>query len=546
MTRPLIFLLSCLGALLPAVATSQERVDLEVINQIRAEAIERSEVMEHLFYLSDVIGPRLTNSPAYDAATKWAIERLKSYGVDRVGVEPWGRFGTGWSFTRATVQMREPAEATLIGVPLAWTEGTPGAVTGEVVLAPFDDIGTEDRARLESQLAAYTARYRGKLKDRIVLLRGTRRFNPQLSAAALRYDDRELAAMAAAPDEVPVRLAYPIRPEMFRDAPLSPIANHFEQQRYLRARVFSFLRDEGVLAALTTDDRGDGAGIFVENGGVWDRSVPIAGAALVLLPEHYNRLVRLAQRGITTRLEVNVEARFHDDSLEGHNVIGEIEGGTKKDEVVMIGAHLDTWHGATGATDNGTGVAITIEAMRILKTLGLKMDRTVRIALWGGEEQVAYGSRGYVKQHFADPATMIPKPAHAKLAAYFNLDRGTGKIRGVYLQGNDMVRPIFRDWLEPFRDFGATTLTIRNTSGSDHQSFDEVGLPGFAFIQDPEDYFTRTHHSHLDSYDHVQPANIMQAAAIVAAFAYQAATRDDLLPREPMPKPAPAPSTGRW
>ncbi len=275
------------------------------------------------------------------------------------------------------------------------------------------------------------------------------------------------------------------------------------------------------------------------SGGSWEPDAPIPPPKVALPPEPYARLSRLVEKEIVVKIELNVEERFHEETLDGINVIAEIPGGKKKDEIVMLGAHLDSWHAGTGATDNAGGCAIILEAMRILKAADLKMDRTVRLALWGGEEQGLFGSRGYVKEHFADPVTMKLTPEHARLSGYFNVDNGTGKIRGIYLQGNDMVRPIFKSWLAPFRDLGATTITIKNTGGTDHLSFDSVGLPGFQFIQDPLDYDTRTHHTNLDVYDHAQPSDMMQASAILASFVYNAATRPEMLPRELLPKPLP-------
>jgi Zn-dependent M28 family amino/carboxypeptidase len=295
-----------------------------------------------------------------------------------------------------------------------------------------------------------------------------------------------------------------------------------------------------VVAVLTTTDRGEGGIVFAENDNDWQLKAPISVPSVVLAPEQYNRLVRLVAHEVATQIELDVETKFTDDAPDGYNVIAEIPGHKKRDELVMLGAHLDSWHTGTGATDNGAGSAVVLEAFRILKVLNLPMDRTVRLALWSGEEQGLFGSRGYVQQHFGDPVTMALKPEHAKLSAYFNLDNGSGKIRGVYLQGNDMVRPIFESWLAPFRDEGATTITIRDTFGTDHQSFDAVGLPGFQFVQDPLDYGTRTHHSELDVYDHANPADLMQAAAIVASFVYNAANRTEMLPRKILPRPLPA------
>jgi len=262
---------------------------------------------------------------------------------------------------------------------------------------------------------------------------------------------------------------------------------------------------------------------------------------VTLTPEHYNRIARLLDHKIPVKLEFDIQARFVDDRTDSVNVIGEIPGGRRRDEVVMIGAHLDSWHSGTGATDNAAGSAVMIEAMRILKTLNLRLDRTVRLALWSGEEQGILGSRAYVAEHFAAREDMKLKPEHARLSAYFNVDNGSGKIRGVYLQGNDAMRPIFQAWLKPFEDLGATTISIRNTGGTDHLSFDAVGLPGFQFIQDPLEYDSRTHHSNMDVYDRVQRADMMQMAAIVTSFVYNAANRDTLLPRKPLPKPQPPP-----
>ena len=309
--------------------------------------------------------------------------------------------------------------------------------------------------------------------------------------------------------------------------------------RHTRDRLNAFFKEEGVLAVLSGDGRGTGGILFAEAGGSWEPGAPIPPPKISMAPESYDRLCRLVEKKIPVKLELEMEATFDDTSLDGMNVVAEIEGGDKKDEVVMLGAHLDSWHSGTGATDNAAGSAIVLEAMRILKVLGLPMDRTVRVALWTGEEQGILGSRGYVKNHFADPITMKTTPEHAKLSGYFNVDNGSGKIRGVYLQGNDMMRPVFAAWLAPFEDMGAKTISIQDTGGTDHLPFDSVGLPGFQFLQDPLDYGSRTHHSNIDVYDHVQEGDLMQAAAILASCVYEAATRPELLPRKPMPSPLP-------
>jgi Zn-dependent M28 family amino/carboxypeptidase len=258
-----------------------------------------------------------------------------------------------------------------------------------------------------------------------------------------------------------------------------------------------------------------------------------------LTAEHYNRICRLMEHKIPVKLEFEIQAQFVDDRTDSVNVIGEIEGGRKRNEIVMVGAHLDSWQGGTGATDNAAGSAVMMEVMRILKALNLKMDRTVRLALWSGEEEGLLGSKAYVKEHFGDPETMKLGSEHARLSGYFNVDNGTGKLRGVYIQGNEMMRPVFESWFAPFRDLGAGTISIRNTSGTDHLSFDAVGLPGFQFIQDPIEYNSRTHHSNMDVYDRLQAGDLMQASAIVASFVYNTATREEMLPRKPLPKPQP-------
>ncbi len=306
-----------------------------------------------------------------------------------------------------------------------------------------------------------------------------------------------------------------------------------------------FLKDEGVLVAVAPSYRATSGVIFGMNGGSQEPKKPVPRHRSLSKIEQYNRIARLIDKKIPVTLEFDIQNKFLEDTQDSFTVTGEIPGTSKKDELVMLGAHLDSWTGGTGATDNGAGSAVVLEAMRILKELNQPMARTVRVALWTGEEEGLLGSRAYVKDHFADRETMALKPEHEKLSGYFNLDNGTGKIRGIYLQGNDMMRPIFQAWLDPFRDYGANTVTIRNTGGTDHQSFDAVGLPGFQFIQDPMDYSSETHHSTADTYDHLQAGDLMEASAIMAAVAYDAATRDEKLPRKPLPKAQPA-APPRW
>ena len=536
------------------VAAGDENVDLATIHRIKDEAFLGSRVMDHLFFLTDVNGPRLTNSPGFRAAADWSVRRLKEWGVANARLEKWGTFGRGWSLTRFSAHLKEPVYAPLPGIPKAWSAATPGVITAEVVSAPVftpqEDSDRFDLVKVTERIASYSAEQKGRLKGRIVLVEPLRELKPPTEAPSERYDDKKLAEIVAAPEpfaapplERPLLRLDPDPKKrwlIFNAYPAEVLWEYWDRVEGAYEHLTAFLHDEGAAAVLSTDTRGAGGIVFAENAGRWGRDAAAPPAWVVLQPESYYRIARLVERKIPVKVELEVAAAFNDDAPDGVNVVGEIPGGKKKDEVVMLGAHLDSWHSGTGATDNAAGCAVALEAMRILKALNLTMDRTVRLALWSGEEQGLYGSRGYVKEHFGDPVTMAVKPEHAKLAAYFNVDNGTGKIRGVYLQGNDMVRPVFESWLAPFRDLGATTLSIRNTGGTDHQSFDDLGLPGFQFIQDPLDYGSRTHHSNLDVYDHIVPADLMQASAVLASFVYEAAIRPDMLPRKPRPKPLPA------
>ena len=310
------------------------------------------------------------------------------------------------------------------------------------------------------------------------------------------------------------------------------------RQRELRNKVNKFFIEEGVVALVNPGYRGDWGTVFSSSGGSRDQK-EVPPPTIAIAAENYNRMVRLIEKKIPVKMALDIKAEFIEGD-ESFNVVGEIPGTTKKDELVMLGAHLDSWHGGTGATDNAAGCSVAMEAVRILMAQGLKPKRTVRIALWGGEEEGLLGSRAYVKEHFADRETMKLTADHSKVSGYFNLDNGTGKVRGIYDQGNDMVRPIFEAWMKPFLDMGATTVTNRNTGGTDHQAFDAIGLPGFQFIQDPMEYDTRTHHSNMDVADHISRADLMQASAVMATFVYNTAMRDEMLPRKPLPKPQPA------
>ena len=509
------------ATLAPSLAVAEEKVDLYTVHRIKTEAFEHSKVMDHLFYLTDVYGPRLTGSPGFRMSAEWAVKRLREWGCENVTLENWGPFGRSWSFVRYAGHIAEPQRAPLIGFPLAWSPGTNGAVAAEPVLAPMPvERGKDIEKTLE--------KYKGKLRGKFVMIDEPADLRLHTSPLSHRWTDTELAEEARAPQPRPDSpFAEPI--------PKPPVVR--EETRKKTRRRIEFLKEEGALMVITRGYRGDSGTVFATSAGSREVEEPLPPPAVAIAVEQYNRIARLLKKKIPVRLEFDVETRFYDKDLDSFNVIAEIPGAGKKDEVVMIGAHLDSWIGGTGAADNAAGSAVMLEVMRILKSLDLKMDRTVRLALWSAEESGLLGSKAYVKKHFADPETMQPKPEHARLAAYFNVDNGSGKIRGVYLQGNDMVRPIFAAWLEPFQDLGAATLTIRNTRGTDHLSFDAVGLPGFQFIQDPLEYATLTHHSNMDVYDHTQGGDLMQAAAIVASFVYHAAARERMLPRKPLPKP---------
>ncbi len=493
MTRRRLLLVLLVATVLPA----QERVDLSVVHRIKVEALENSKVMDHVFYLSDVYGPRLTGSPGVNSAADWIIEQARN--------------------------MIEPQPAPIVGFPLPWTPGTNGLVSAEAVYAPLP-------LTTDAALAEAMDKVRGTLRGKIVLLDPVQEIAMQTTPAARRYTDADLAGLLAAPEP---------RAGQAGPARGGPQAGARERT----ARRTQFLREEGALVVLLPGGRGQWGVMVATSAGSRDPKDPVPPTTIAISGEQYNRIHRLIAAKIPVRLEFNVEARLIDEPTDSFNVVAEIPGGRKRDEVVILGAHLDSWTGGTGAADNAAGVAIMMESLRILKSLNLKMDRTVRMALWSAEEQGLLGSRAYVTEHYADRATMALKPEHGKVSAYFNIDNGAGKLRGVYLQNNDMVRPIFDAWIEPFKDMGMTTLSIRNTGSTDHASFDAVGIPGFQFIQDPLEYATRTHHSSGDVYERIQPGDLMQASAIVASFAYHAATRPDLLPRKPLPKPQPPAGT---
>jgi hypothetical protein len=506
----------------------EEKFDKAVSQKIMQEEMTASKVMDIAFNLTDGSGPRLAISPGYTRAANYAVQQLKAWGLTDAQLDPWGEFGKGWELQRSYIAMTAPYYKPLIGMPKAWTMGTNGMKNVDVVL-----ISVKDSAGLDA--------YRGKLSGKVILLDRTDVYNHTFKADATRHTEDGLQKMADAKPAVAQNRGTIDTAEMRRRR------DQFAGQRALQqlpAIIKNFAMTEGAIAMLSTGARNHDGTVFVQGGGGYKATDPENFLDIAVGLEDYMPLVRLAKAGRTVKLELDVKTQFSTNDIKGYNVIAEIKGTDPKlkNEVVMLGGHLDSWHGSVGATDNAAGCSVMMEAVRLIKALGLKPRRTIRIALWNAEEEGLHGSRNYVKKTFGDPATMQLLPAHEKLSGYFNLDNGTGKIRGVYLQGNDGVRNIFQSWLQPFADSGSKTITISNTGGTDHQAFDAVGLPGFQFIQDVIEYDSRTHHSNMDSYDHLIEADLKHSAAVVAAFVYNAAMRDEMLPRKELPK---APITPR-
>jgi hypothetical protein len=517
----LVALLMAAPATAQVAAPTSENVDYDAIYRIKDEGFQRSKVMETASWLTDVHGPRLTGSPSFKAAADWAVKALTEWGAANARVESWGTFGRSWVNERFSATVVTGAQPwTITGTPKAWTPGIDGTVTAEAVFAPM-----ETEADLE--------KWKGKLAGKIVLTLPVRELKPHFDPQASRMTDADLEKLAQYEPTAGPR----------RNYNLSALG-------FLTKRL-EFLQAEGVLAVFEPG-RGDGGTLFVQQGGAYNpkgqqgfmRLPATVPPQIVIAAEHYGRLARTLQKKVPVSVELTVKNTMKDDQ-EGLNIFAELPGTDKADEIVMLGAHFDGWHGGTGATDNAAGSAVMLEAFRILKASGVKLRRTVRLGLWGGEEQGLIGSREYVKATFADRATMQLKPTHGKITGYFNVDNGTGAIRGVYLQGNEAVAPIFSAWMAPFSNLGMKTLTIQNTGGTDHLSFDGVGIPGFQFIQDEIEYDTRTHHSNMDVWERLQSGDMMKNAVIVASFVYHAANRDQMLPRKPLPKaqPAQAPRT---
>jgi carboxypeptidase Q len=555
----------------------------DAIAQIIDEGMKHSQAMTNLSFLCDVIGPRLTGSPNLKRANEWTRDQLASWGLTNAHLEGWGPFGRGWTLQKFSAQLVEPQAINLVAYPNAWSPGVEQPLLADVIY--FD-------ARTNADLK----KFEGKLKGAIVLAGPMREVTPPFAPIARRLVETNLLALANAGEPRDGRARFQSPDQLGgTNSPSRGPGALGRRGRGFPGRFLPFLAREGA-ALIVNESSGEGGAVFVAAASVprpgsetnsdtgfgfgadfgsnatnliraWATNAPAIPPQITVAPEDYNRMARMIEHGEKLKMAVDLKVKFNDDDLMAYNTVAEIPGTDLKDEIVMLGAHLDSWHSGTGATDNGAGVAATMEAVRIINTEKLKPRRTIRIALWSGEEQGLYGSKAYVSEHFGyftnetrsiaaasslkkeagsgegtstnstrntESRKLMRGPEYEKFSIYFNLDNGAGKIRGVYLQGNESLRPMFRRWLEPFRDLGAETLTLSNTGSTDHMSFDTIGLPGVEFLQDPLDYMTRTHHSNEDVFDRIQADDLKQAATLIAAFVYDAAMADEKMPRKPL------------
>jgi hypothetical protein len=519
-----------------------EDIDLTIYNKIRAEGFQHSHVMEYGSGLADGIGPRLTGSPNMKKANEWTRDQFAQMGCVNAHLEDWGEFGMGWKQNNTWVRMASPDTAVFVAQATPWSPATPGAVTGDAVWVHYDDLKDLDA-------------YKGKLAGKVVLLGEMRDVPEPDKAFSDRYTDKELEDLQTIDGGSGMPADYQAR-----------LARYIKRNKTI-GEVIKFLADEKVLGVIVPSRDGKNGGgtgiIFDDNGAALGRT-PYKVEGKVPFPvvvtqiESYGRVYRLLQAHVPVQIEMNVDTTFTGDHEHGFDTVAEIPGTDPelKDQIVMVGGHLDSWIAGTGATDNGAGSIVAMEVMRILNNIGVKPRRTIRVALWSGEEEGLFGSKGYAKIHFgsAPPSTSpdqlaLPefmrrpggplelKPEQKLVSAYFNIDNGTGKVRGIYTQENLAVVPIFQQWMAPLKDLGVTTITTKNTGGTDHLSFDAVGIPGFQFIQDSLDYESRTHHSNMDTYERLQPADLKQIAVVEAIFVWNAANRDQMMPRKPLPTP---------
>jgi carboxypeptidase Q len=488
LTGHLVLALLCWPAVLlsPRAVCAQEPVEQAIIAKIRDEGLNHSQVLETFTHFTEVIGPRLTASPALKSAAEWARAQLQTWGLSNPRLEAW-EFGRGWELDKFSIEMVEPRYMPLIGYPEAWSPAT----AGEITAAPIF-LGDKKQAELDE--------LRGKLKGAIVL--------SQPLQTSFERADRPQPTLF----DQPVAIGQPRPP-----AGSAPFITPQNMARLLR---------ETGAGVVLRPNRGEHGTLFVLGRDNGEGAVP----SVILSAEHYNMIARMVQRGLTVKLRVNVQTRFLNDEKNGYNVLAELPGTDPvlRDEIVMIGGHLDSWHSSPGATDNADGAAVVLEAMRILKAIGAQPKRTIRMALWSGEEQGLHGSRRYVEKYLAGPANAA---AREKFNVYFNLDPGSGPIYGWYLENNEAVRPLFDAWLAPFRDLGARRNILQGIGNTDHLSFTRAGLAGFNPVQDYVDYDVRAHHTNMDTFERVKPADLQQCALVLASFAYHAAVRAEKIPR---------------
>lgn len=491
-------------------ATAQPgKTNASIVQKIKEEETSHSQLAMIAHNLTDVCGPRLTNSPGYKKAVAWVSSKFAEWQLQHAGPEAWGEFGQGWSNERTVLSLQQPYYQPMIACPSAWTKGTAQPLTAAVLLVDNIDSATIDKLG-------------DAIKGKIIIRKPVMRTLPSpFNFAIPRLADSTLSTL---PDD------YMVSKEEI--ASIIPQVKKAYMSRL-------YLEQKGAVGLLISGSGTRDELLIGQGGPAYQKQYAPSLPELFIGREDYLRITRLLEDKIDVKLSMDVQNSFYSDDLTGYNVVGEIAGTDPKlkDQVVMLGGHLDSWHPSTGATDNAAGCAVMMEAIRLLKALDIKPRRTIRIALWGGEEQGPYGSFGYVKNHYGNPIDMKLKPEQKNVSAYFNLDNGTGKIRGIYAQHNEKVVPIFKEWLLPFADSGATGITMSNTGSTDHLSFDAVGIPAFQFIQDPLEYETRTHHTNIDSYEHLYMDDLRQAAMIVAYFVYNTAMRDEMLPRKPLPKP---------
>ncbi len=511
--RPILIarILTLAALLAGAHLWAQDEPDSKIVAIIKKHGLEQSQVMDIASWLTDVYGPRLTGSPMLDTATQWAMAKLESWGMKNVHLEAWGPFGRGWQLDHFEMHVETPTYFPILGYPKAWSGATVGSVSGPAI---YLDANDQESLR----------QYEGRLRGKFVLLDTTRNVREWFDPSASRLDDNALLSLANKGQPTP-----------------RGRRNFRRSGARFSSMLWNFLQEEKPAAVLDRSYKGDLGTVFVSEarvarGRARDEGTDVIPQVTVSI-EHYNRIFRLLQKDIPVTLNLDLQSTYTNPDGMEHNIIAEIEGGDLAHEVVIFGAHFDSWHSATGATDNAAGSAVMMEAARILletfEETGVKPRRTLRLALWTGEEQGLYGSEAYVRQHYGESDLKQGKKDEREIvSAYYNLDNGTGKIRGVHLQGNAAVGPIFRQWLEPFGEMGASTLTLGNTGGTDHLSFDAIGIPGFQFIQDPISYSTKTHHSNMDHWDHLIEEDLKQAATIIASFVYHTAQRDDRLPRK--------------